>query len=60
MLIRAADYQYVNTGGITQFRIRFEIEDDDDNIQDWLRFASGNKVTATQPRMIVSYYIPHP
>lgn len=60
MLIRPADYQYVNAGGITQFRLRFELRTNGDNIEDWIRFASGNNVTATQPRMTVAYYIPHP
>jgi surface protein len=49
---------YINKTGRTQFRIRFLLDDNDDNGADILKFYSGNAVLAKRPKLIVKYYVP--
>lgn len=50
---------YINRTGITQFRLRFQKDDDDDLDADYLKFYSGDAVAAAyRPRLIVTYYVP--
>ena len=54
-----AAYPLINLTGGTQFRLAFSIPDDDDGRADWLMFYSGNfRITAYQPVLIITYYIP--
>ena len=55
----AANWIYINKLGLTQFRLRFTLDDNNDNIADYLRFYSGNVATASnRPVLIVRYYLP--
>jgi len=48
-----------DTTGHTQFRLRFHLDDDDDQTADWLSFWTGDTPVATdRPELIVNYYIP--
>ncbi len=49
---------YVNRSGITQFRVRFSLDDNNNNIADYIKFYSGNSLTASRPRLVISYYVP--
>jgi hypothetical protein len=52
-------FEYINLNGITQFRLRFQVEDNDDLGNDYLRFYSGDYgELADRPRLVVEYYIP--
>jgi hypothetical protein len=52
-------FTYINKAGVTQFRLRFQIDDDDDNVADYLKFYSGNAGTApNRPQLIIEYYVP--
>ncbi|MEN9562827.1 MAG: hypothetical protein RIR73_1071, partial [Chloroflexota bacterium] len=44
--------------GITQFRLRFTIDDDNDAEADTLRIFSGDGEGNERPRLIVQYFIP--
>ena len=48
----------INKYGVTQFRLRFKIDDDDDMSADYLKFFSGNASEEKQPRLIITYYVP--
>jgi hypothetical protein len=52
-------FTYVNRTGITQFRLRFRTDDDNDTVADYLKFYSGNAGTASyRPQLIIEYYVP--
>jgi hypothetical protein len=50
-------FGFVNKTGMTQFRLRFFRDDDDDMRADVIRFFSGNAAAAYRPVLIV-YYLP--
>lgn len=57
--LRNAAYPFINTMGITQLRLQFGLDDDNDHIADYLRFYSGNYSYITyRPLLIVKYYLP--
>ncbi len=49
---------YVNRIGTTQFRLRFTIDDNNDNAADYIKFFSGNAGAAYRPRLVIEYYVP--
>ena len=52
-------FRYVNRYGITQFRLRFQLDDNDDRGYDYLKFYSGNSGNlADRPQLVVEYYLP--
>jgi uncharacterized delta-60 repeat protein len=49
----------VNKSGITQFRLRFDLDDNDDLSADYMKFFAGDATDeANQPQLIVSYVLP--
>jgi hypothetical protein len=52
-------FQHINLSGITQFRLRFAIDDDNDGTADYLKVFCGNMgVPFNRPVLRVWYYIP--
>jgi hypothetical protein len=52
-------FQYINRYGITQFRLRFQLDDNDDRGNDYMRFYSGDASNlADRPQLSVEYYVP--
>jgi glucose/arabinose dehydrogenase len=51
-------FDHMNKIGITQFRLRFTIDDDNDAEADTLRIFSGDGEGNERPRLIVQYFIP--
>ena len=51
-------HPYIHRTGITQFRLRFQTDDDNDLIADIIRFYSGNSAAANQPILVIEYYVP--
>ncbi len=52
-------FPYLNETGVTQFRLRFQIGDNDNATADYLKFFSGDHPTASvRPTLIVEYYVP--
>jgi hypothetical protein len=50
-------FEYISRTGITQIRLRFQIDDDDDLGDDYLKFLSGDYVgQADRPRLVIEYY----
>jgi len=53
-----ADFQYVNMGGVTQFRLRFTKDDNNDLGADFMKLYSGNALPTDCPRLIIEYTVP--
>ena len=52
-------FPYVNLKGVTQFRLGFQMDDDDDRRDDYLSFFSGNYgVASARPQLTIKYYVP--
>jgi hypothetical protein len=54
----AVDIRKGGFSGITQFRLRFQLDDDNDAVADFLRFYSGNSIAANRPVLVIEYYVP--
>jgi len=54
----AADFFYINPKGLTQFRLRFTKDDNNDFGADYLKIYSGNTIADVQPQLIIEYYLP--
>jgi len=57
-ILNASGKNYLNKTGITQFRLRFTLDDNDDGGADYMRFFSGNSAAGTRPQLIVEFKIP--
>ncbi|MDD2923419.1 MAG: hypothetical protein PHQ36_14130 [Anaerolineales bacterium] len=54
-----AGRSYINLTGYTQFRLRFTVDDNNNNVADFMTFFSGNHtVAAVRPTLIIQYYAP--
>jgi hypothetical protein len=55
----AVAYPYINPAGVTQLRLRFVTDDNDDANADYVKFYSGNFASfASRPWLVVVYYVP--
>jgi len=51
--------QYINTTGSTQFRLKFQLDDNDDMDADTIKFYSGDTVLLDyRPVLQIEYYVP--
>ena len=57
-LINSSAFPYVNLTGVTQFRLRFTLDDNNDLGADVIRLYSGNAPVATRPVLIIDYTVP--
>jgi hypothetical protein len=58
-LLDSSANQFINLQGVTQFRLMFQLDDNDDMGADYLTFYSGNSsAQADRPQLQVEYYIP--
>ncbi len=56
--MNSTGFAYVNLVGTTQFRLHFELDDNNERNADFIKFYSGNAATANRPQLIIQYYIP--
>jgi hypothetical protein len=50
---------YINMTGTTQIRLRFNLEDNNNSVANFLKLYSGNAAVASDsPRLIINYYTP--
>jgi hypothetical protein len=49
---------YINKNGLTQLRLRFTEDDNEDLGADYLNFYSGNAASSYRPQLIIDYYVP--
>ena len=45
-------------GGLTQIRLRFQLDDNNNGVANFLNLFSGNAGAGNRPQLIVEYYIP--
>jgi len=51
----SAYFQYINLGGVTQFRLRFAMDDNNDFGADYLKIYSGNALDTDRPQLVIEY-----
>lgn len=51
-----AGLPYINLAGNTQFRLRFQQDDNDNMRADYIGFYSGNTAAALRPQLVIYYY----
>jgi uncharacterized delta-60 repeat protein len=56
--LSSSNLPFVNKYGVTQFRLRFDGDDNDDLGADYMKFFTGESTTANQPQLIVVYVLP--
>ena len=44
--------------GLTQIRLRFKLDDNNDAINNYLSLYSGNAPLAYRPQLVIEYYVP--
>ena len=49
---------FINLTGVTQLRLRFQTDDDNDAVADVIKFHSGNSTAANRPMLVVEYSVP--
>ena len=54
----STSYNVINKSGVTQFRLYFAKDDNNNGAADYLRFYSGNATATSQPQLVIKYYIP--
>jgi hypothetical protein len=58
LTLDAANYQFVDLKGVTQFRMRFSKDDDNDHVADFVRFYAGDAADTERPALTVEYTLP--
>jgi len=54
----ASAFPFINLTGTTQFRLRFQLDDDNDFLDDFIKFFSGDYSSAgARPQLVVEYYL---
>jgi hypothetical protein len=56
--IGATGLPYINQTGGTQLRLRFATDDNNNNVANYIKFASGNAITTSRPQLVITYYVP--
>jgi uncharacterized delta-60 repeat protein len=57
--LSSSNLVFVNKNGVTQFRLHFDLDDNDDLDADYMKFFAGDATDeSTQPQLIVSYILP--
>jgi hypothetical protein len=52
-------FEFISLTGITQIRLRYQLDDNDDMANDYIRFFSGDYVSITdRPHLVVEYSTP--
>ncbi len=47
----------INKVGLTQFRLRFSLDDNNNHLADYMKFLSGNH-SSGQPQLVITYTLP--
>jgi len=56
--LKATAFPYLNLTGITQFRLRFQQDDNNDMVADYIMIFSGDAPAEDRPQLIIEYYVP--
>jgi len=59
LTLNPVNFKYVNPFGVTQFRLRFTLDDNNNKVMDFVSFYGGDALTATdRPQLTIEYYTP--
>ena len=50
--------KFTTNGGLTQIRLRFQLDDDNNAVANYLSLYSGDAGSASKPQLIIEYYTP--
>lgn len=56
--LNPVDFAYIKLNGKTQFRLRFNKDDNNDRGADFLKLYSGSAAETDRPQLIIEYYVP--
>ena len=51
-------FSFINKTGVTQFRLHFKLDDNNNGMADYIKFYSGNASESYRPQLIVEFYVP--
>jgi beta-lactamase superfamily II metal-dependent hydrolase len=57
-ILGSSAFPHISLTTLTQFRLRFKLDDDNNNLADFLKFYSGDASAASRPQLIIEYYVP--
>jgi len=58
-VLDGTSHPFINLTGVTQIRLGFQIDDNDDRDNDYLKFFSGNAgALADRPQLLIKYFVP--
>ncbi|MCQ3939120.1 MAG: hypothetical protein DPW18_19055 [Chloroflexi bacterium] len=57
-VLGSTNLKYVNKYGVTQFRLRFTLGDNDDMSADHLKLFTGEAAASNRPVLLVTYFVP--
>jgi len=55
---QASINKLATSGGLTQIRLRFKLDDNNNAVANYLRLYSGNAPVVNSPQLIIQYYVP--
>ena len=55
---KSAINKLATNGGVTQLRLRFQLDDNNNSKANHLKLFSGNASAASRPQLIIEYYLP--
>ena len=58
VILGSGAFSSVNLTGTTRFRLRFQLDENDDTGADYARFFSGDAGAVNQPVLVIEYYVP--
>src|SRR5258706_6353369 len=56
--LSTASFPFLNLAGLTQLRLRFQKDDNNNLVADYMKFFSGNATAASRPTLIIEYHLP--
>jgi len=56
--IKNSAFPFINLTGLTQFRLRYERDDNDNFSADYMVFESGSSLKKYRPQLFIYYYVP--
>jgi hypothetical protein len=57
-ILKSTSYAFINRAGLTQFRLRFAKDDNNNMIAEYMKFFSGNAGAANRPVLTIQYTVP--
>jgi len=57
-VLSSTTFSTINKKGVTQFRLRFTTDDDNNLAADYLAFYTGNNGLARRPQLVLTFHAP--